>query len=81
MRKHYHTQCYQPASQAALRPIDNSRFFVGRLTDGLTRSQTRQIWFSDASRGVWSVFLSLTAVSIHNFSLWIFLSENIALVR
>lgn len=81
MFKHYYTQCFHPASQAASRPIDNSHFFVSELTDGLTCSQTRQIWLSGASRGIWSVFLLLPAVLIHNFSLWILFLENIAFVR
>lgn len=78
MIKQNHIQCSQPAWQAALRPIDNSRFFAGRLTDGLARSLHAQIWPSDASRAIWSSLVSLDAVSIHNFSLWIVLSENTA---
>lgn len=67
------SRCSQPASQAALRPIDNNRFFAGGLTDGLARLQLAQIWLSDASRAIWSALLSLAAVVIHNFSLYMML--------
>ncbi len=56
----------QPALQAGARPIDDSRFFARGLLDGLPRSQTCQIWLSDASRGIPTAPLLVHVPVMHN---------------
>lgn len=64
----------QPASQAALEAIVNSRFFARGCTDWLTHFQSRQNRLSDASRGMCTSLLPFQLVTIHNYRLSIILS-------
>lgn len=73
MKKLNYKQCSQLALQAALQPIDDSRFFAGGLIDGLTRSKNLQICLSGAVNGMSPVFSHLPIAAIHNYQLSIIL--------
>jgi len=81
MDKQNYTRPARPALHAGLRAIDNSRFFVRGLLDGLTRSQSRQIRLSGAANGMLCSFLPLYAAAIHNYQLSMLLPEKTSIVR
>jgi len=76
MDKQNNTQPARPVLHAASRSIDNSRFLVRGLLDGLTGSQNCQMWLSGAANGMLCSFLPLYAAAIHNCQLSMLLQEN-----
>lgn len=69
------TQPYEPALQAALRPIHENAPCATRLTDGLTLLANLQKRLSGAFKRIPSLPLPTRAPAIHNFPLYISLRD------